>query len=170
MIKRPLNARFSQAVLAGRKITTIRDAAWPCDVPIMLYHWSGAAYRSKHIDVAPIIVQSVRPITIEHPPGGMLTYLYGPYISGRFLWDHEGFETRQEMDDWFRPLVKPGTTDTKILMIFSLAHSRENPKKNENSKIRNGYPTPTIDKRRIRRGSQTGHRLVASQSITCFEC
>ena len=57
MIKRPLNPRFSDAVREGRKFTTIRADLWPVGVPIMLYNWSGAAYRSKQIDVAAIIVQ-----------------------------------------------------------------------------------------------------------------
>ena len=56
MIKRPLNSRFSDAVLEGRKVTTIRDTPWPVGKPIMLYNWSGAAYRSPQIDVAAVLV------------------------------------------------------------------------------------------------------------------
>lgn len=38
------------------------------------------------------------------------------------LHESEGFESREEMDDWFRRLVKPGQTVTKALMRFRLAH------------------------------------------------
>ena len=123
MLKRPLDPRFRDAVLEGRKITTIRDKPWRTDVPIMLYNWSGAPYRSKQIDVAPIIVEGVRPITITHPVNAMLHYEYGPYIHGRWLWEHEGFLSRYDMDDWFSKIVKPGETVTKILMRFRLANA-----------------------------------------------
>ena len=118
MIKRPLNSRFTQAVLGGWKTTTIRDKAWPVDTPIMLYIWDGVAYRSKQIDVAAVIVDSVRPIEIKHEAGKMLTYAYGPYINGQWLWEHEGFRCRSEMDDYFRQLVPPGQSVTKFLMLF----------------------------------------------------
>jgi len=55
MLKRPLNSRFREPLLRDEKTTTIRDKTWPVGVPIMLHNWSGAAYRSKQIDVAPVI-------------------------------------------------------------------------------------------------------------------
>lgn len=61
MLKRPLNSRFTAAVRIGRKITTIRDKPWRTDLSVMLYNWSGAAYRSKQIDVAAVQVLGVRP-------------------------------------------------------------------------------------------------------------
>jgi len=51
MIKRPINARFSEAVREGRKFTTIRSKPWPVWKEIMLYNWSAAAYRSPQVDV-----------------------------------------------------------------------------------------------------------------------
>ncbi|MEI6654776.1 MAG: hypothetical protein WCP45_08415 [Verrucomicrobiota bacterium] len=119
MLKRPLNPRFSRAVKEGRKVTTIRNFFWPCDVPIMLYCWSGAAYRSKHLDVAPVIVESVCPINITHREDGGMIYAYGP-PGERLLHETEGFKSREEMDSWFRPLVKQGHTVTKFLMRFRL--------------------------------------------------
>lgn len=97
MIKRPLHPRFSDAVLAGRKTTTIRPKPWPtkkrcpacngqggdggpdvcheCEgageipVPIMLYNWSGLPYRSKQVDVAAVICTGTKPLRIErHEP------------------------------------------------------------------------------------------------------
>jgi hypothetical protein len=46
MLKRPLNSRFNDAVLANQKITAILDKPWPIGVPIMLYNWTGAAYHN----------------------------------------------------------------------------------------------------------------------------
>lgn len=127
MLKRPIDPRFNAAVLSGSKITTIRNSYWPCDTPIMLYNWEGKPYASKHLDVAAVIVRFVRPITITHPPGGMLHYEYGHYLHGRFLWDHEGFPTRHAMDAWFRPLVKPGHSLTQFLMHFRLLDPSDQP-------------------------------------------
>ena len=122
MIKRPLNAQFSNAVLEKRKITTIREKPWPVGVPIMLYNWSGAAYRSKQIDVGVVTVSGWWPITIAHTESGEMRYAYG-MDCGLALHETEGFESRAAMDEWFRPLVKPGQSVTKHLMRFRLANA-----------------------------------------------
>lgn len=101
MIKRPLNSRFVEPVLADKKTTTIREKTWPVGIPILLYHWSGKAYRSKHHDVAVIVVKGFWTIRITHKLDGS-----------------EGFGSQSEMDEWFRPLVKPGRTVEKTLMRF----------------------------------------------------
>ncbi len=126
MIKRPLNPRFNQAVLEGRKFTTIRDTLWPIGKPIMLYNWSGRAYRSKQNDVAAVIVQGYWPIQINHRADGTVGYIHGMEIN-QYLYETEGFESRAEMDEWFRPLVKPGKTVTKYLMRFRLANATSEP-------------------------------------------
>lgn len=117
MLKRPLDPRFREPVLAGRKTTTIRDKAWPVGVPIMLYNWSGAAYRSKQMDVAPVVVTGFWTIRITHRPDGAMAYQCGKE-SGPALHETEGFASQSEMDDWFRPLVKRGRTIEKTLMRF----------------------------------------------------
>lgn len=122
MIKRPLNPRFSQTVLDGRKTTTIRDSFWRTNVPIMLYNWSGAAYRSKQIDVAAVEVQGVLPITITHLPSGQMLYEYDGFREADAIWFTEGFENGPDMDEWFRPLVKRRESITKHLMRFRLAN------------------------------------------------
>lgn len=119
MIKRPLHPRFTPAVLAGRKFTTIRDKPWPVGKPIMLYNWSGAAYRSKQTDVAAITVQGWWPITISQRPDGTMSYEYG-MKNAKELHETEGFATRAELDGWFRPLVKPDHTVKKYLHRFRL--------------------------------------------------
>lgn len=119
MIKRPLNPRFNAAVLEGRKITTIRDKPWPVGVPIMLYNWSGAAYRSKQVDVAAIVVMGYWSIELAHAEGWGMRYAYG-MESPRSLYETEGFESRDDMDEWFRAVVKPGQKVTKFLMRFRL--------------------------------------------------
>ena len=119
MLKRPLNPRFSQAVLDGQKFTTIRDTQWPVGTPIMLYNWSGAAYRSKQTDVAAIIVQGFWPIDIAHSADGTMRYACG-MENAKPLHETEGFTSRDEMDEWFRKIVKPGQTVRKTLMRFRL--------------------------------------------------
>ena len=119
MIKRPLNSRFSNAVLEGRKITTIREAPWPVGVPIMLYNWSGAAYRSRHKDVAPVMVRGWWPITIACTEAGEMSYVCG-MDCGLAIHETEGFDAAIEMDEWFRLVVKPGQAVTRALMRFRL--------------------------------------------------
>ena len=120
MIKRPLNPQFSSAVLEGRKFTTIRKNPWPVGVPIMLYNWSGAAYRSKQVDVAPITVMGFWTIKIAHlASDGAMRYAYG-MENEKPLYQTEGFGSGDEMDEWFRRLVKPGEIFTATLMRFRL--------------------------------------------------
>lgn len=126
MIKRPLNPRFREAVLADGKTTTIRDKPWPVGVPIMLYSWSGAPYRSKQIDVAPVIVKGFWTIRITHLEDGGMLYAYGR-VNAQPLHETEGFASRAEMDEWFRPLVKPGQTVEKTLMRFSRSNEKAQP-------------------------------------------
>jgi hypothetical protein len=88
----------------------------------MLYNWSGAAYRSKQIDVAAVTVKGVLPIEIHRRSDGEMFYACN--LSGsRMLHETEGFESREELDAWFRPLLKPGQTVTKFLMRFRLANA-----------------------------------------------
>ena len=116
MIKRPLNSQFSDKAKDEIKITTIRDKAWPVGVPIMLYNWSGAAYRSKQIDVCAVEVLETQPITITHAPGGMVFSVL--YVANRPLFGTEGFKTPADLDAWFSKVVKPGESVTKHLMRF----------------------------------------------------
>lgn len=123
MIKRPLNSQFSKKVRDGIKITTIRNKPWPIGVPIMLYNWMGAAYRSKHKNVAVIKVAEVRTIRITHKEDGDILYAYGATdICGKRIHETEGFDSRKDMDAWFRPLVKMGQTAERSLMYFSLVN------------------------------------------------
>jgi len=120
MIKRPLDPRFSAAVKAGLKFTTIRDNPWPVGVPIMLYHWSGAPYRSHHVDVAPVTVSGFWTIRITQNEDGQMHYEHG-MVNDTPIHKTEGFPNPEAMDDWFRPLVKRGQTVAKTLMRFSLS-------------------------------------------------
>lgn len=119
-MKRPLNSRFRAAVLDGTKITTIRDKPWPVGVPIMLYSWSGAAYRSPHDDVATVVVEETTPIRIGRSKDGSLMFFLAErgIHKGRHLWSCEGFYNEAEMDDWFREKLKPGQFADKALMRF----------------------------------------------------
>lgn len=89
----------------------------------MLYNWSGAAYRSKQIDVAAVQVQGVLPITITHLPSGQMLYEYDVFREAGSIWFTEGFENGHDMDEWFRPLVKRGESITKHLMRFRLLNA-----------------------------------------------
>jgi hypothetical protein len=123
MLKRPLNSRFAAAVLDDKKETTIRDNPWPVGIPIMLYRWSGAPYRSKHIDIAPVVVKGFWTIRITHRADGTMIYDCGRETH-RPLYKTEGFSTPKELDDWFRPLVKRGATVAKALILFRRAPAR----------------------------------------------
>jgi hypothetical protein len=135
MIKRPLNPQFSDAVREGRKSTTIRDNPWPVGVPIMLYNWSGLPYRSKQIDVAPVIVESVHRIVITRfNDTGMGYGDYCPLPSHRQLWETEGFDSREQMNEWFRSALKKSTVSEKVLMRFSLLNiSAQTPRREQTS-------------------------------------
>jgi hypothetical protein len=119
MIKRPLNSQFNDAVLEGRKFTTIREKPWPIGKPIMLYNWSGAAYRSKQVDVVAVEVLGYWPITIVKTDVGAMRYAYGLETEIP-LWEHEGFPSPEALDEWFGAMVKHGQSVTKHLMKFKL--------------------------------------------------
>jgi hypothetical protein len=120
MLKRPINSRFNQAVLDGRKFTTIREKPWPTWKEIMLYNWTGAAYRSKQVDVAAVLVESESEILITNCNGQMV---YQPdSVDGIPIYQTEGFDTMTEMDCWFEKLVEPGQTIAKHLMRFRLVN------------------------------------------------
>lgn len=143
MLKRPLHAQFGPKVLAGIKRTTIRDTAWPLHKPIMLYHWTGKPYRSPQQDVAAVEVSastSIKIVRLKKPHARHETEmqymadlawwvknigsnpLMPPDSPERqpLLWQLEGFDSRDAMDAWFLPLIKPGQTLQKHLMLFRL--------------------------------------------------
>jgi hypothetical protein len=122
MIKRPLNIRFSTPVREGQKFTTIRDNPWPVGKPIMLYNWSGAAYRSPQIDVAPVSVLGWWPIVIERQADGTMRYECG-MENEKPLWECEGFLSQADMDEWFSAKMKRGEWLNKYLMRFRLLNA-----------------------------------------------
>ena len=119
MIKRPLNPQFSQAVLEGRKFTTIRSKPWPCWKPIMLYNWSGAAYRSKQEDVAAIEVEEVLEMIVTHDRDGGIVFGRDK-IDGIPIHKTEGFDDAGQMQEWFAKVVPIGKTVELALMRFRL--------------------------------------------------
>ena len=90
----------------------------------MLYAWSGAAYRSKQIDLAEINVSKSSPIKITHLEAGNMMYCCADLRE--MLCKTEGFNSRAEMDNWFRPLVKIGETITKHIMFFEIKNNDRN--------------------------------------------
>lgn len=121
MIKRPIDRRFKEAVLEGRKITTIRKTPWPISKPIMLFHWAYKPYRSEHKNVCAVEALSERTIFIDHSKYGKIQYFFPiplREISGDELWKLEGFESQEAMDTWFREATKPESTTTMHLMHF----------------------------------------------------
>lgn len=168
MIKRPVNEGFDLAIFEGRKITTIRDKAWPVGVPIMLYNWSGAPYRSPQIDVAPVVVVETRPITITHHTDGGMTFSYGSSLE-RPLHETEGFESRFTLADWFRPLVRPGRSVTKHLMRFRLDPDAERdlagieisgPRTGFTGANAEGYDSGHLWHEILRRGNETQDQMM----------
>lgn len=122
MIRRSFNIRFRDAILNGVKTTTIREKPWPIGVPIMAFHWSGLPYRSKQVNIAPVIVTAATSIDI------LLGKFSGKMIFSeimgfeRPLWECEGFKDQADMDAWFKAKLKPGQTVTQTLMRFRVAH------------------------------------------------
>jgi hypothetical protein len=123
MIKRPLHERFSNAVREGRKFTTIRSKPWPCWKPIMLYNWSGAAYRSKQVDVAAIEVEEVLEIVVTHDRDGGIVFSRDK-IDGIPIHKTEGFADAGQMQEWFAKAVPKGSTVELSLMRFRLANNQ----------------------------------------------
>jgi hypothetical protein len=126
MIRRPLNSQFTEAVLGGRKTTTIRDKPWPVGKPIMLFNWSGAPYRSSQIDVAAVEVENVCDVFITRGKDDSLAIdtMSMTMLGGSPpLWQTEGFVSGEAMRAWFLPLVKPGETIMKHLMRFRRVES-----------------------------------------------
>jgi hypothetical protein len=121
MIRRALNSQFTEAVLEGRKTTTIRDRPWPVGKPIVLYNWIGAAYRSPQMYVATIVVESTCEVYITRSKDDKMAIEPMEILGdGPSLWQTEGFDSRDDMHAWFLPLVKPGETIMKNLMRFRL--------------------------------------------------
>lgn len=134
MIKRPLHARFGPQVLADIKRTTILPTAWPLNVPIMLYHWSGKPYWTPQVNLTPVQAIFTCPITIAHihtkDEPSRMQYLLAASDTEALaraldtrpesirLWHLEGFDSRADMDIWFVKTLKPGQTIQKHLMVF----------------------------------------------------
>lgn len=118
MIRRPLNSRFNDKVLAGVKFTTIRDTPFPVWKDVQFYNWTGKPYRSKQANVATVTVEGESIIIISNTDG-IMGYLPDS-VDGIPLHVTEGFDTHEEMDQWFEKLVKPGQRVKKHLMRFKL--------------------------------------------------
>lgn len=86
----------------------------------MLYHWTGAAYRSKQENCAPVIVAETSPIVIARSKDGAMGYFPLKAIAPAPLWLGEGFGSQQAMDDWFSALLQPGGHVEKHMMLFRL--------------------------------------------------
>jgi len=127
MIRRPLNERFADKVLAGIKTTTIRDNAWPIGKPIMLFRWEGKPYRSKQVNIAAVIVELAFTIAIRRIYIDQIKYLpEGLAPDGkRPLWQTEGFDSQMDMDTWFCHVVPVQGSQFKSLMRFRLATEEE---------------------------------------------
>lgn len=90
----------------------------------MLFRWSGAAYRSKQVEIAPVVVESTESIEITCTAVGVAFWNADhDYLAE--LWESEGFHSQADMDAWFEAKMKPGQTVTKSLMRFRLARPEE---------------------------------------------
>lgn len=131
MIKRPVNIVFREKILAREKISTIRAKQWPLCTPIMLFSWEDKPYRSKHKDLAVITVQAIIPIAIWRSASNALIYSYSKRqgscsemsIFGKPLFQAEGFDSAEQMDEWFTKLLKKDENINQSLMLFSLCNS-----------------------------------------------
>jgi hypothetical protein len=112
MIRRPIDKRFVAAVLKDEKVTTIRENPWPVGVPIMLYVWTDKPYRSKQHNIRQVIVEETCRVWIHHHKDGGIYYSHGQ------LWVTEGFNSAEDMAEWFRAVVPRGQDVPKTLMRF----------------------------------------------------
>jgi hypothetical protein len=87
----------------------------------MLYNWSGAAYRSKQIDVAAIEVEEVLEMVVTHDEDGGVVFSRDK-IDGIPIHQTEGFDDAGQMQDWFAKAVPKGKTVELSLMRFRLAN------------------------------------------------
>jgi hypothetical protein len=124
VIKRPLAEQFHQKVVDGIKISTIRPNPWPLRVPIQLFRWEDKPYRSKHVNGPIVVVNCIRPMQISNDSTNKPQYCYrhGSFLDvvPKNLCTIEGFNSQEDMDTWFRRLVKPGQTIQSYQMLFSL--------------------------------------------------
>lgn len=89
----------------------------------MLYNWSGAPYRSKHIDVAVIEVEEVLEMIVTHDPDGGI--IFGrDNIDGIPIHRTEGFDDAVQMQEWFGKKVPRGKVVELALMRFRLANAK----------------------------------------------
>ena len=121
MIKRPLNTRFNDKVFDEVKTTTIRDKPWPIGRRIILFNWMGLPFRSKQKNVAIVEVVKVNPLEISRV-GDEITYLIAGFWTLFPIWQSEGFDSQEDMDSYFRPMLKNGQTIKKSIMLFRLRY------------------------------------------------
>jgi hypothetical protein len=88
----------------------------------MLYNWSGAAYRSKQVDVAAIEVEEVLEIVVTHDRDGGIVFSRDK-IDGVPIHKTEGFADAGQMQEWFAKAVPKGSTADLSLMRFRLANA-----------------------------------------------
>ena len=88
----------------------------------MLYNWSGAAYRSKQVDVAAIEVEEVLEIVVTHDRDGGIVFSRDK-IDGIPIHQTEGFDDAGQMHEWFAKAVPKGKTVELSLMRFRLANA-----------------------------------------------
>ena len=88
----------------------------------MLYNWSGAAYRSKQVDVAAIEVEEVLEIVVTHDRDGGIVFSRDK-IDGIPIHQTEGFDDAGQMREWFSKAVPKGKTVELSLMRFRLANA-----------------------------------------------
>lgn len=85
----------------------------------MLYNWEGKPYRSKHIDVVAVVPIAWWPIDLIHLRNGSMQFKHG-MENDKPLYEIEGFENQEEMDQWFRKEVKREYMSCRNLIRFRL--------------------------------------------------
>jgi hypothetical protein len=90
----------------------------------MLYNWSGAAYRSKQVDVAAVEVEEVLEMIVTHDRDGGIVFGRDK-IDGIPIHKTEGFADAGEMQRWFAKVIPVGKTFELALMRFRLLNVKE---------------------------------------------
>ncbi|MBN8247762.1 MAG: hypothetical protein J0L84_10005 [Verrucomicrobia bacterium] len=110
--RKALQDRFVEAVLSGRKNTTIRPAGRPSKLPeagdkLTLFRWTGRPYWSPQEVVGEFRIKRIWSVTVSEEglvleDGGTRHWAHQPCGDQETFAHREGFLNWAEMREWFR--------------------------------------------------------------------
>lgn len=96
----------------------------------MFYNWSGKPYRSKQIDVVPIVVTRTVLVNLQKIEGHVSFQVevnkVPDILLGKDLWKIEGFESYDCLQKWFLDSLGKKDSSVRYLNLFDL-YDQTNP-------------------------------------------